>query len=70
MENEKKINVNRGGIGLGGLVFIIFLILKLTGVVSWSWFIVCLPLIISAGLTILLTLLVFIIAIIVAAVNN
>lgn len=70
MENNKKINVNRGGIGLGGLVFIIFLILKLTGVVSWSWFIVCLPLIISAGLTILLTLLVFIIAIIVAAVNN
>ena len=70
MENEKKINVNRGGIGLGGLVFIIFLILKLTGVVSWSWFIVCLPLIISAGLTILLTLLVFIIAIIVAAVND
>ena len=70
MENNKKINVNRGGIGLGGLVFIIFLILKLTGGVSWSWFIVCLPLIISAGLTILLTLLVFIIAIIVAAVNN
>lgn len=70
MESEKKINVNRGGIGLGGLVFIIFLILKLTGVVSWSWFIVCLPLIISAGLTILLTLLVFIIAIIVAAVNK
>lgn len=70
MESEKKININRGGIGLGGLVFIIFLILKLTGVVSWSWFIVCLPLIISAGLTILLTLLVFIIAIIVAAVND
>lgn len=70
MESEKKININRGGIGLGGLVFIIFLILKLTGVVSWSWFIVCLPLIISAGLTILLTLLVFIIAIIVAAVNK
>ena len=70
MESEKKINVNRGGIGLGGLVFIIFLILKLTSVVSWSWFIVCLPLIISAGLTILLTLLVFIIAIIVAAVND
>ena len=70
MESEKKINVNRGGVGLGGLVFIIFLILKLTGVVSWSWFIVCLPLIISAGLTILLTLLVFIIAIIVAAVND
>ena len=70
MESEKKINVNRGGIGLGGLVFIIFLILKLTGVVSWSWFIVCLPLIISAGLTILLTLLAFIIAIIVAAVND
>ena len=70
MESEKKINVNRGGVGLGGLVFIVFLVLKLTGVVSWSWFIVCLPLIISAGLTILLTLLVFIIAIIVAAVND
>ena len=70
MESEKKINVNRGGIGLGGLVFIIFLILKLTGVVSWSWFIVCLPLIISVGLSVLFILLALIIAIIVAAVKD
>ena len=40
-------------IGLGGLLTIttiVFVILKLTGVVAWSWWIVFLPLLIGAGL--------------------
>jgi len=31
-------------IGLGGLLFCIFLVLKLTGVIAWSWFWVTSPL--------------------------
>lgn len=26
-----------GGIGFGGLLTIVFLVLKLTGVIAWSW---------------------------------
>ena len=33
-----------GGIGLGGALFITFLVLKLCGVVSWSWVWVTAPL--------------------------
>lgn len=33
-----------GGIGLGGLVFIVFLVLKLTDTIDWSWWWVTAPL--------------------------
>ena len=33
-----------GGIGLTGVLFITFLILKLTGVIDWSWWWVTCPL--------------------------
>ena len=33
-----------GGIGLGGALFIVFLVLKLVGVISWSWWWVFSPL--------------------------
>jgi Flp pilus assembly protein TadB len=33
-----------GGIGLGSSLFIVFLVLKLTGVVAWSWVWVLAPL--------------------------
>ena len=39
--------------------FLVFLVLKLCGVITWGWFFVCLPLIIFAGamfLTLLLGL--------------
>lgn len=32
------------GIGLGGLLFIVFLTLKLCGVITWSWWWVTAPL--------------------------
>lgn len=37
---------NYGGIGTGflGLLTIAFIVLKLTGVISWSWWLVLLPL--------------------------
>ena len=37
------INVN-GGIGLPGVLFIVFLVLKLVGTISWSWWWVTAPL--------------------------
>ena len=49
---EIKVNFKLGGIGT--VLTIIFAVLKLTGVVSWSWFICFLPLIIGAVLTLIL----------------
>lgn len=33
-----------GGIGIGGVLFIVFLVLKLTGHIDWSWWWVTAPL--------------------------
>lgn len=55
MEKEIKV-VQNGGIGFGGLLQIVFIVLKLCGVIDWSWVLVMLPLIIDAGLVVLLLL--------------
>jgi len=36
--------VVRPGVSFSGLLFIAFLVLKLTGVISWSWWLVTAPL--------------------------
>ena len=41
---DDKIVVSGGGIGLGTILFIVFLILKLTGTITWSWWWVTAPL--------------------------
>jgi hypothetical protein len=41
MTNE---NQSTGGIGLSGVLFIVFLVLKLTGTITWSWWWVTAPL--------------------------
>lgn len=50
MENNVKVN---GGIGFGGLLQITFIVLKLVGVINWSWFLVLLPSIILSGIAVL-----------------
>ena len=53
--NENS-NIQISGIGIGTLswlTFIVFLILKLTGVITWAWWLVWLPVMIWGGLTIL-----------------
>ncbi len=40
MANENKSN----GIGIGMILFIVFLVLKLTGIIDWSWWWVTSPL--------------------------
>lgn len=61
MDNGRKIEINFGGIGT--LLTIVFVVLKLTGVIAWSWWLVFLPMIISWGLFLLVLLIVGIIAI-------
>ena len=39
-----------GGIGITGILQIVFIVLKLCKVISWSWWVVMLPTIISAGI--------------------
>ena len=43
-----------GGISFGGLLFIVFLVLKLTGVITWSWLWVTAPLWIPLGLALVI----------------
>jgi hypothetical protein len=37
MTQSKVVNVGSGGIGLPGLLTVAFIVLKLAGVISWSW---------------------------------
>lgn len=59
--SESNNNSSSGGIGFAGLLFIVFLVLKLTNVIDWSWWWVTAPL--WAGLALVLVVLCGIIAI-------
>ena len=43
-EKGTTIKIGSGGIGLCGATFIVFLVLKLTGTIDWSWWWVTAPL--------------------------
>lgn len=43
---------SNSGIGFGGLLFIVFLVLKLTGYISWSWWYITMPIWIVPALVI------------------
>ena len=58
---------NSGGIGFVGLLTIVFIVLKLTGNIAWSWWWVLSPLWISFGLIALVLVIFAIIAIISAS---
>lgn len=45
------------GIGFGGILFIVFLILKLTNVIDWSWWWITAPLWIPVAFGILIFIL-------------
>lgn len=40
----------RGGVGFVGLLQLVFIVLKLCNVITWSWWAVLLPTIISVGI--------------------
>lgn len=54
-------NSNRG-LGLGTILFVVFLILKLCGVIDWSWVWVTAPIWIPFGLGVILILVCFLIS--------
>ncbi len=57
-------------IGLGTLLFIVFLVLKLTGVITWAWIWVTAPLWIGLIISVVILLVLLIMKIIVAMVDN
>lgn len=54
-------NSNSGGIGFVGLLTVLFIALKLTHNISWSWWWVLSPLWISTGLVIVILLIVLLV---------
>lgn len=50
---SKNSNVNSDGIGIGTLLFMVFLVLKLTNVIDWSWWWVTSPLWIPFSIVVL-----------------
>ena len=64
---EKNININKGSVGFCGLLTLVFIVLKLVGVISWSWVWVLAPLWIEI---ILVFVIVFICTLIALLVNR
>lgn len=58
MANDVKVN---GGIGFGGLLTIVFIVLKLTKVIDWSWWWVTCPLWIPVAIFVVLVIIVLLI---------
>lgn len=56
-------NNNSGGIGFVGLLTLAFIILKLTGCISWSWWLVLPPVLIELGLILLMLIILGLIAV-------
>jgi hypothetical protein len=67
MKNNKT---SSGGISLAWVLFIIFLILKLTHVINWSWWWVTSPLWISLGLGIGILIIIGLVALIVLLIRE
>jgi len=56
MDNNNK--THYVGLGIGDVLFIVFLVLKLTGVIHWSWWWVTAPLWIPLILILVVTIIV------------
>lgn len=50
----KNNNSSGGGIGCGTVFLIVFVVLKLVGVIDWSWWWVLSPIWITAGIIVML----------------
>lgn len=51
--NSGQKTIVSGGITFNGLLQILFIALKLTGFISWNWFLVLLPTLIPIGIVLL-----------------
>ena len=70
MKDNNVSSSSSSGIGFAGLLTIAFIVLKLLNVITWSWWWVLSPLWISAGLTLLIVVGVFIAALILDTVDK
>ena len=52
---------SNGGLGISGVLTIVFIVLKLVGVIDWSWLWVLSPLWINVGIVIILAIIIVII---------
>lgn len=56
-DDKKQTNkVTKTGIGFSGLLTIAFIVLKLCGVINWSWWWVLSPIIISTGISVIIVI--------------
>lgn len=69
MSNNKQNNSSAGGAGFLGLLALIFITLKLTGVIGWSWWWVLSPLWIPTSI-ILLIFVVMLVGVVVVAIGK
>ena len=60
MENNN--NSASGGVGFAGLLTILFIALKLTHVIDWSWWWVLSPVWITAALVVVILVVIFVVA--------
>lgn len=63
MSSEKSSSSSSSGIGFFGLLTIVFITLKLLGVIDWSWWLVFIPVYVSIGLFIFWVIVAIIIAV-------
>ena len=68
--NDTTINTTGGGIGFVGLLTIVFITLKLLGVITWSWVWVLAPLWISLAIGVIAILVILVIAVIMALIDK
>ena len=61
---QKTTVVRSGGLGIGSILTIVFVVLKLCGVIDWNWFWVLSPIIFSIGLVVLLAIIAVVLAVI------
>ena len=64
--NNNRNSAAGGGLSILGVVEIVFIILKLLGIINWSWWIVLIPLWIELGIKLLIIRVIIIVAIIMA----
>lgn len=60
LDKEIKEELKSNGLGIFSVIQINFLILKLAGLVNWSWWLVLLPIFISIGVSIIRIIFLFI----------
>lgn len=63
MNNERN-NTTAGGIGFCGLLAVALIVLKLTGVINWSWLWVLAPIWIPTAVTIAIIVIVLIVVLV------